>query len=123
LILREETAAERKQREKEEAKAAKEQEKANEATARLADSSKMKMEPVILELQACIGNANFKHVTSVVAQPIQQHLKDLMENVAACDAGGPLQFDVKTLAMQIARIKKDLVLCKSMLCTIARAAR
>ena len=40
----------------------------------------------------------------------------------ACSAGGELPFDQKTLAIFIARIKKDVVLCQNMLCTIAKAA-
>ena len=118
----EETPADRKTREKEAAKAMRDAEKADEATARLAQSSLLKLEPVHLELQAILAHSSFGQVSEIVREPIRQDFVAIVEYISACNDGGPLPFDQKTLAIHIARTRKDIVLCKNMLCSIARAA-
>ena len=118
----EETPANRKQREREEAKVARDAEKASDIAARFAQSSLLKMEPLYLEMQALVAHSSFGQVSEIVREPIKQNCLMINSYLIACSAGGQLPFDQKTLAVFIARIKKDIVLCKNMLCTIAKAA-
>ena len=118
----EETPANRKQREREEAKVARDAEKASDIAARFAQSSLLKMEPLYLEMQALVAHSSFGQVSEIVREPIKENCLMINSYIIACSAGGELPFDQKTLAIFIARIKKDIVLCKNMLCTIAKAA-
>ena len=118
----EDSPASRKKREREEAKLARDAEKANDMTARFAQSSLLKMEPVYLEMQALVAHSSFGQVSEIVREPIKQNCNMINSYLIACNAGGELPFDQKTLAIFLARIKKDVVLCKNMLCTIAKAA-
>ena len=118
----EDTPANRKKREKEEAKVARDAEKATEMAARFADSSVLKMEPLYLEMQALVAHSSFGQVSEIVREPINKNCIMIQSYLVACSAGGELPFDQKTLAVLMARIKKDIVLCKNMLCTIAKAA-
>ena len=80
------------------------------------------MEPVYLEMQALVAHSSFGQVSEIVREPIKQNCLMINSYLIACSAGGQLPFDQKTLAIFMARIKKDIVLCKNMLCTIAKAA-
>ena len=118
----EDTPANRKKREKEEAKAARDADKATDMAARFAQSSLLKMEPLYLEMQALVAHSSFGQVSEIVREPINKNCIMIRSYLVACSAGGELPFDQKTLAVLMARIKKDIVLCKNMLCTIAKAA-
>jgi len=118
----EDTPANRKKREREEAKVARDAAKASENAAKFAQSSLLKMEPVYLEMQALVAHSSFGQVSEIVREPIKQNCNMINSYLIACNAGGELPFDQKTLAIFLARIKKDIVLCKNMLCTIAKAA-
>ena len=118
----EETPANRKQREREEANVARDAEKASDIAARFAQSSLLKMEPLYLEMQALVAYSSFGQVSEIVCEPINKNCIMIQSYLMACSAGGELPFDQKTLAVLMARIKKDIVLCKNMLCTIAKAA-
>jgi hypothetical protein len=118
----EDTPANRKKREKEEAKVARDAEKASDVAARFAQSSLLKMEPLYLEMQALVAHSSFGQVSEIVREPINKNCIMIQSYLVACSAGGELPFDQKTLAVLMARIKKDIVLCKNMLCTIAKAA-
>ena len=118
----EDTPANRKKREREEAKVARDAAKASENAAKFAQSSLLKMEPVYLEMQALVAHSSFGQVSEIVREPIKQNCNMINSYLIACNAGGELPFDQKTLAIFLARIKKDVVLCKNMLCTIAKAA-
>ena len=118
----EDTPASRKKRGREDAKLARDVEKEKDMTARFAQSSLLKMEPVYLEMQALVAHSSFGQVSEIVREPIKQNCNMINSYLIACNAGGELPFDQKTLAIFLARIKKDIVLCKNMLCTIAKAA-
>ena len=118
----EDTPANRKKREREDAKVARDAAKASENAAKFAQSSLLKMEPVYLEMQALVAHSSFGQVSEIVREPIKQNCNMINSYLIACNAGGELPFDQKTLAIFLARIKKDIVLCKNMLCTIAKAA-
>ena len=118
----EDTPANRKKREREEAKVARDAEKASDIAARFAQSSLLKMEPLYLEMQALVAHSSFGQVSEIVREPINKNCIMIQSYLMACSAGGELPFDQKTLAIFMARIKKDIVLCKNMLCTIAKAA-
>ena len=118
----EDTPANRKKREREEAKVARDAAKASANAAKFAQSSLLKMEPVYLEMQALVAHSSFGQVSEIVRESIKQNCNMINSYLIACNAGGELPFDQKTLAIFLARIKKDIVLCKNMLCTIAKAA-
>ena len=118
----EDSPASRKKREREEAKVARDAAKASDKAAKFAQSSLLKMEPVYLEMQALVAHSSFGQVSEIVREPIKQNCNMINSYLIACNAGGELPFDQKTLAIFLARIKKDVVLCKNMLCTIAKAA-
>ena len=118
----EETPANRKQREREEAKVARDAAKASDIAARFAESSLLKMEPLYLEMQALVAHSSFGQVSEIVREPINKNCIMIQSYLMACSAGGELPFDQKTLAIHLARTRKGIVLCKNMLCTIAKAA-
>ena len=118
----EDTPANRKKRGRDEAKVARDAAKASENAAKFAQSSLLKMEPLYLEMQALVAHSSFGQVSEIVREPINKNCIMIQSYLMACSAGGELPFDQKTLAIFMARIKKDIVLCKNMLCTIAKAA-
>ena len=69
----EDTPANRKKREKEEAKVARDAAKASVIAARFAQSSLLKMEPLYLEMQALVAHSSFGQVSEIVREPIKQN--------------------------------------------------
>ena len=67
----EETPAARKQREREEAKVARDAVKASDIAARFAESSLLKMEPLYLEMQALVAHSSFGQVAH--SDPVVPH--------------------------------------------------
>ena len=93
----EETPANRKQREREEAKVARDAAKASDIAARFAQSSFLKMEPLYLEMQALVAHNSFGQVSEIVREPINKNCIMTQSYLMACSAGGELPFDQKTL--------------------------
>ena len=82
----EDTPANRKKREKEEAKVARDAEKASDISARFAQSSLLKMEPLYLEMQALVAHSSFGQVSEIVREPIKQNCIMINPYLIACSA-------------------------------------
>ena len=113
LCFQKETPAEKRAREREEAKAAKAAAKASEATARLAESSALKLDQVVVQLQTIVAHSQFHAMPHIVSKPITEALAEFQTWRETCNLAinaelpEPLPFDVKTLTMAINKSKKD----------------
>lgn len=71
-VLKQELAQEKRAREQ----AEKQKERSSAALVKFAESSRLKIEQVVVQLQAVIAHSQFGLILSVVADPIKAALKD-----------------------------------------------
>ncbi len=75
-VLGQESSAAKRAREREEAKKQKEAARASESLVRFAETSRLKIEQLVVQLQAVVAHSQFQAVPSVVADPITAALED-----------------------------------------------
>ena len=114
----EETAAEKRKREKQEAKDA-------DSIKRLAAASTLKLDPVKAELAAIIANSRFGDIAQCIRGPVEESFAVVTAYLESCKEAlsgelATLMFDQKTLATEVATIKKHMTLAKSLLVTYSR---
>ena len=128
VLFQQETAADRKAREKAERQQQRVEERGRESTLRFAETATLKLENMKMQLSAVIANKFFDSVSPIVKNPIESSYEQVVMWHACCQGvingeRNELPFDNKTLAVKLGAIKKDLSLCTTTLSTLARAGR
>ena len=111
-----------------EQEASKVQKKLGEQQVKAAEALISKSAASLAVARALVEKENWQFIAAVVREPVETAMKALEAVDAECqkvlaDGGGRVNADVKTVAVQVANLKKSTALAQCMLATMAKASR
>ncbi len=103
------------------------EQKARDSQVKLAQQLLSKLSPVLRQLEATRSQERFDLVAPVIRTPMESGMDELTNLEAACNSviaagAGKLDYDVKALALLVARLRKEMSLATQIMATISKAA-
>ena len=103
----------------------KERARIDAAQVRIAEQGVGKLQPVLTSIDALMNKPAFDLLGATLKEPITKAATRFSELKEAAEAivgggGGECPFDVKTLATEIANLKKNMTLCTSMMAAFSK---
>ncbi len=122
-----ETQAEKRAREAQERADAKQAARLANVQHRAAEQALAKIEPVLAALRALVSKDRFQFLSALIVDPLTRANDKLSGWVDAATqvvstGSGDLEFDGKTLAVELASVRKNMALATSMLGQLSRMA-
>jgi hypothetical protein len=120
-----ETPAEKRAREAQERADAKHAARVAAVQTKAAESALGKLEPVLAGLRALMSKERFQLLSTLIVEPLSLALDKLSQwhdtasNIVSAGSG-ELPFDVKSLAVEIGSVRKNIALATSMLGQLSR---